>query len=80
MVGPGASHIYLSDTRVGRFKCVSHVCLDVMTTYADVTVQGEWRMEGEELADLTEDELRDRALDELFDDQWNLMIDVWVSE
>jgi hypothetical protein len=77
---PRASHIYLSDTRVGRFKCVSHVCLDVMTTYADVTVQGEWRMEGEELADLTEDELRDRALDELFDDPWNLMIDVWLSE
>jgi hypothetical protein len=52
----------------------------VMTTYADVSVRGEWQIEGDELADMTEDELRDRVIDDLCDDPWNLMIDVWLNE
>jgi len=51
-----------------------------MTTYADVSVHGEWRMEGDELAELTEDELRDRAIDDLYDDPWSLIVDVIVFE
>ena len=54
--------------------------MNVMTTYADVSVRGEWEIVGDGLEDMSEEELRLMVIDDLCDDPYSLMIDVYLKE
>jgi len=50
-----------------------------MTTYADVSVSGEWQIVGDDLGDMSEEELRLMVIDDLCEDPYSLMIDVYLK-
>jgi len=54
--------------------------MNVMTIYADVSVSGEWQIVGDDLGDMSEEELRLMVIDDLCEDPYSLMIDVYLKE